>query len=459
MCGLAGVFYKNPKKRLSKKVIEDLVYVTQLRGLHSAGLIFSYIQQEKDKEPQQMIGHKKKAGIPWSFVQQDDTVTKQINRQDNKVLAFHCRAATKGKVNDENSHPFRHENIVLMHNGTMRNDYSLSNKYFDVDSEAICYYLSKEKNTPQSFVDAADGAYALVWMDYNGGTLNFLRNDDRPLYFAENDDLIIWASESAFIEFVASRHSIKLNAAVEFPIFTHRVIDVSTNTVTDNQLIHPPKKVATFNYHSFYSGSSLYNDDYYDSVKHPPKKEEQNTNLKEGQLFETSFAGRVSYFHKLINQKDYAYGKVNPHNIVKNPNLPSTDDRANSTWDLTNYDDKLCDELFDPEFKVGSWVTMSILNTRILNVTEYEVEAEVMMPVYFPEIEQEFPTMIIKMSRIPFGIARRNHLLVRGKIDKINRDTGTIIINGGTYISAFDPVVQGQLTIESAAAASIIGVN
>lgn len=136
-----------------------------------------------------------------------------INALPSHVFIGHNRAATRGVVNDMNAHPFQYDHIVGAHNGTLstatvkRLEDKLGEK-FEVDSKAIFASIAKlgidetvamfQKS--DNITKCAD-AWALVWFDLNQKTLNFLRNDERPFWYAYSKCFkkVYWASEWGFI--------------------------------------------------------------------------------------------------------------------------------------------------------------------------------------------------------------------------------------------------------------------
>lgn len=104
----------------------------------------------------------------------------------------HNRKATVGKVTPHNAHPFQEGNITLMHNGTIRNKEALD-KEVEVDSHAIAMTLAKKD--AKAALGSINGAYALIWYDKSSHTIQLARNNERPLYLIEYDNLWAVASE------------------------------------------------------------------------------------------------------------------------------------------------------------------------------------------------------------------------------------------------------------------------
>ena len=133
----------------------------------------------------------------------------------SKAFIGHNRAATLGAVNDLNAHPFQFGDIVGAHNGTLEKSSWQALEFAsgvktDVDSAAIfaCINEIGIEDTIKLMEEgktSSTGAWALVWYDMKDDTMNFLRNEHRPLWWALNDDgdKLIWASEWEMIEAAA----------------------------------------------------------------------------------------------------------------------------------------------------------------------------------------------------------------------------------------------------------------
>lgn len=123
----------------------------------------------------------------------------------SRVFLGHNRAKTVGNNSFNNAHPFEFGHIVGAHNGTLEKSSfrALEQKLeeeFEVDSQAIFACIAKfgiEETVP-----LLEGAWALVWYDSQKGTLNFLRNEKRPLWYAyaKNNKRLFWASEFLMID-------------------------------------------------------------------------------------------------------------------------------------------------------------------------------------------------------------------------------------------------------------------
>lgn len=122
-----------------------------------------------------------------------------------KAFIGHNRAATKGKVNGLNAHPYQYGHIIGAHNGTLEtSSWRALNEVLDyeTDVDSMAIFACIEKIGIAETVKLLRGAWSLVWADLEQGTLNFLRNDQRPMWLAQTADhkKLIWASEWPMIQ-------------------------------------------------------------------------------------------------------------------------------------------------------------------------------------------------------------------------------------------------------------------
>jgi predicted glutamine amidotransferase len=245
MCGIFGmleVIEEKPVFNLRLKspkrgILTDGIQVAMLRGYDSTGLA---IVGGKD------VTVVKKALSAHDFVQ-TRIYEKALHGLDKKwAIIGHARSATRGNVTDENSHPFRVGRITLVHNGTLTNyeHTMLDGKSFNTDSESITNMI--DKKGIQATVDAMDGAYALVWHDKVKGTVNFLRNKERPLFFAKSEDekMLFFASEHQMISLAAERHGVSLGKLYVFNENTQFIFKEGSLKYTTKK-VEPAKKVVS----------------------------------------------------------------------------------------------------------------------------------------------------------------------------------------------------------------------
>jgi len=198
MCGLVGV--AGDINKTEKDVFRFLLELDTRRGPHSTGVLT--VSQAGNEH---II---KKIGTPWElyqYKQWDALIAVASN-----VLMGHNRWATRGKINNACAHPFEYGDIIGAHNGTLRGQFRLEDyREFDVDSENIFYHLNK-KGEKDLFAHL-DGAFALSWWNKKEQTLKLVRNSERPLHYAFNEEntTLFWASEAWMIDAACRIHSIK----------------------------------------------------------------------------------------------------------------------------------------------------------------------------------------------------------------------------------------------------------
>lgn len=187
-----------------KKALKLLMTFDASRGEDSTGLA---VVQEKDN----IIEIYKKVGGPHILFQEPIFDAKNLySGPRGKVFIGHNRAATRGKVSDENAHPFKHDGVVGAHNGTLQSTWKLEDgNKFDVDSEAIIYNLSQYN--AEDVIPNIHGAYALTWYDDVEDRVFVIRNKERTLYWTrrKDKDVVFWASEEWMLEVALQKAGIQ----------------------------------------------------------------------------------------------------------------------------------------------------------------------------------------------------------------------------------------------------------
>lgn len=199
MCGIVGMAGKLDHSH--RAAFKDLLTVCQVRGRDSTGVI-----RVKGNNEYLWV---KNVGTP-EYLLDTKMYDKQIDQHDTKVLIGHCRAKTIGDVSAKNAHPFDFPGKVCgVHNGTLRSTYKMErDRDFQVDSELLYWHIGEyglEKTITEE-VDPA-GAWALVYWNAEENTVNFLRNNERPLFFTHSEDrkVMFWASEPWMFSAVSRR--------------------------------------------------------------------------------------------------------------------------------------------------------------------------------------------------------------------------------------------------------------
>lgn len=209
MCGILAVVSKNSGNSGFWKpqcdMFHELLMVDTLRGDDSTGVFLV------DKDGDLEMLKEASDGPVFQKTKDYDTFMQHLFAR-GRVAVGHNRKATKGSITDENAHPFAVDNkIVLVHNGTLYGDYKKlagEGNDVDVDSHAIAHIIHQSGDDVEKAIQQLNGAFALIWFDMEKQTVNFLRNDQRPLWFLETTDSYVWSSEKNFLDWMVSRHNL-----------------------------------------------------------------------------------------------------------------------------------------------------------------------------------------------------------------------------------------------------------
>lgn len=206
MCGLVGVLGDVNADAI--KAFNDLLVIDQIRGPHSTGVLGVSADGRYDLF--------KQAFTPTELMQWK--AYDRVVHQGRRVLMGHNRFATVGGINKWNAHPFDTNDVVGAHNGTIRNLHVLKHRaLYDTDSEALLDEIGEDGI--ENVLPKVEGAWALTFFDKDTNKLCFIRNKERPLYYAfsENRRQMFWASEAIMLRFVFVRHGIKTGEITQFP--------------------------------------------------------------------------------------------------------------------------------------------------------------------------------------------------------------------------------------------------
>lgn len=244
MCGLVGVAGDINQKY--DKVFSQLLVVDIIRGVHSTGVF------ARTGSGDETVVKKALDAVDFLDLGKVDDIFKKWN----KVLMGHNRHATVGNVNHSNAHPFEFDTLVGCHNGTLTNKKDLVDaKDFIVDSENL--YHSIEKVGLEETVSTIEGAWALTWWDRKDLTLNFLRNDERPLHFCYslNRKTLFWASEKQQLAWILDRNNVEHTDIVSLKVHHHMKFTIpkvgevfNIEDVVTKDLTHLVKKPAPVGY-------------------------------------------------------------------------------------------------------------------------------------------------------------------------------------------------------------------
>lgn len=280
MCGLVGIGTWSRTGIISRHsdAFRNMLIADSARGEDGTGM-FS-VNAKGKRFALKVVGN------PFSLISDSrfDSYISPTTTPYMHVLAGHNRFATAGVPSTENSHPFYHGPITLMHNGTLTN-YSRLPKIsvdgkeepFEVDSDALCHSIMKQ-GLPDT-VKNMDGAYAIVYYDQSKKTLNLARNLQRPLWmgFSKKEEEIIWASEKKLIEWVADRHKFPADLQIEeLPPNQLYSFNITNGELEITQLPFTGSNITS--YVTKYKGK-YYGNDWGDGDYHSPAVAQNNSNV------------------------------------------------------------------------------------------------------------------------------------------------------------------------------------
>lgn len=181
MCGIWGII---PRSKMGlfeadADVAKQMMLDTARRGEHSTGLFITNYHN-----PTEAPTGVKVLGGPHNIVWCQPLwkeIRAFVQKQAGSIVG-HGRQATKGKISADNAHPFVHDHITLVHNGTLYGGVSYAKKGeidVEVDSHALAIAMA-EKGVAKALSEIS-GAYAVIVHDAKQGKLYFARNKDRPL--------------------------------------------------------------------------------------------------------------------------------------------------------------------------------------------------------------------------------------------------------------------------------------
>lgn len=209
MCGICGAI-SYPLNNVEINHVQSLMVLSTLRGFEGSGAIT--VASNRGKLNVNTV--KTELSCAELAVDPDfDAILKSP-----KIIIAHARAPTKGGNEKEFIHPHRVKHITGVHNGTMFE--VMGEKIGNDESDSLKVFQALADHSIEDFIKGSRGAYSLVWIDTKNGTLNFLRNDQRPMIWArvggDHASCMFWASERSMLEYTLITRGNYLASAIKY---------------------------------------------------------------------------------------------------------------------------------------------------------------------------------------------------------------------------------------------------
>lgn len=226
MCGLIAVVNKENGK-FPADMFKSVVYQAQIRGQHATGLAF-------DNADELVVMIK---ALPAT------NVDMPIELYDAKMAMCHTRYSTSNLLWNQ---PNYTEHTALIHNGVVTQaDPEKWEELFGVecatgnDSEILLRLMEQGRHP----LHLENTSQACVYMDVAKGQLKFWRNEQRPLYYLENNDFLLVASTVDII------HRLGINRSFDY---VHRcepcveyTYDINKKSLSQEQVRIPSEDLQT----------------------------------------------------------------------------------------------------------------------------------------------------------------------------------------------------------------------
>lgn len=268
MCGIVGAASGSLSQR-EVNVFEDLMIVSNLRGRQGSGIV----TVTRDVKKEHHLHCIKVVGSGIQAIGSSE-YRKRIAEGTPSVLIGHTRWPTKGGTDLDAVHPHIFDKVVGVHNGTLtrvNQDYVLAK-----ESDSNLLYKSINEDGIEEALAKSRGAYALVFIDSEKQTLNFIRNHERPLWFAkvrwnQYGKTLFWASEWGFLNLILTRSGFKKEEyeivelptnelwTLEVPMVGQCDFSIQKGVLSDTKAVRP--------FRSYQGGHKWYEDTFLEKVE------------------------------------------------------------------------------------------------------------------------------------------------------------------------------------------------
>lgn len=220
MCGIFGLqVLKKKNPFLIKEYVNFLLEKSEERGKDASGI---YIKDQQED----FLLKKPINGTKLSQSEEYKSLFKKILNSNGPLINAlgQCRLATNGKIYiDKFNQPIFDDSIILVHNGIILNDVELLKKYEinfkDISNESDSFNLVKlisalqKKFNNYNFVfeelkKYITGSFSLAFLEKSTNKIFFISNFG-SIYFYNNNDFLIFASEKKTIDIFLKKFKFK----------------------------------------------------------------------------------------------------------------------------------------------------------------------------------------------------------------------------------------------------------
>lgn len=243
MCGIFGMMGLGVNQ-WDVDFLRDLGIVSQLRGRDGAGIYqIKSMRNYNQWDAEDFYKTEDNFSCLLEDVDHMRGAKRILSSQYPDVWMGHVRAATRGVISDDNSHPFKFSKIVGAHNGTLK-DY----KYIHAkktDSELM--FADMNEKGIDSVLESLDrdSAFTVTIYDKEEKCMYFARNELRTLAMAFNTEraVLYWASELDMLKYVLDRANFEYKS---FTINPNVLIKVRVEDIRNQTIDTDPLRCLTF---------------------------------------------------------------------------------------------------------------------------------------------------------------------------------------------------------------------
>jgi len=213
---MCGIFAIASKEFIPLELIKNILLELKIRGKHSTGI--SWIEKEKlntDIQP----------------VSADNFKLKNIK---TKVIIGHTRYSTSSL---EYNQPITNNNISAVHNGviTQQDSKYWDNKNYKFKTKNDSEYIVKSfllKKHP--LIEYPKASISSCVINKNNNTLQYFRNDKRPLWYKDSDDILLAISTKNIFDRLNIKDPKKCISCTEYKINYKNNITVNQNQISQS---------------------------------------------------------------------------------------------------------------------------------------------------------------------------------------------------------------------------------